>query len=117
MRQAQRESYGWWRRLRWYQKTDDRDGQWLVLRRRLSARSTPAISPSALMGRSSACHEINWGILPGGGATKVVADLMTHARCDVHDSLTGENDGRTRRPPKCRLVNESRAARPSSKPA
>ena len=39
--------------------------------------------------------EINWGILPGGGATKVARELMSFRRTMYH-ALMGENiDGRT----------------------
>jgi trans-feruloyl-CoA hydratase/vanillin synthase len=49
--------------------------------------------------------EINWGILPGGGATKVVVELMS-MRDAMYYSLTGEMmDGQTAA--KYRLVNES----------
>jgi trans-feruloyl-CoA hydratase/vanillin synthase len=49
--------------------------------------------------------EVNWGILPGGGATKVVADLMS-MRDAMYYSLTGEMmDGPTAA--RLRLVNES----------
>ena len=34
--------------------------------------------------------EINWGILPGGGATKVAIDLMP-MRDAMYHALTGEN--------------------------
>src|SRR5437588_1062220 len=34
--------------------------------------------------------EINWGILPGGGATKVAADLMPMRKAMYH-ALLGEN--------------------------
>jgi trans-feruloyl-CoA hydratase/vanillin synthase len=49
--------------------------------------------------------EINWGILPGGGATKVVVDLLS-LRDAMYYTLTGEMmDGQTAA--KYRLVNES----------
>ena len=39
--------------------------------------------------------EINWGILPGGGASKVVADLMPLRKAMYH-AMMGENiDGKT----------------------
>ena len=34
--------------------------------------------------------EINWGILPGGGATKVATELMT-LRTAMYHALLGEN--------------------------
>jgi trans-feruloyl-CoA hydratase/vanillin synthase len=52
-----------------------------------------------------ALSEINWGILPGGGATKVVVDLLG-MRDAMYHSLTGELiDGKTAAAWK--LVNES----------
>lgn len=49
--------------------------------------------------------EINWGILPGGGATKVVADLIP-MRDAMYHALTGENiDGK--KAAEWRLVNEA----------
>jgi feruloyl-CoA hydratase/lyase len=39
--------------------------------------------------------EVNWGILPGGGATKIVRELLSFRRAMYH-ALTGETiDGRT----------------------
>jgi trans-feruloyl-CoA hydratase/vanillin synthase len=39
--------------------------------------------------------EINWGILPGGGATKIARELLSFRRAMYH-SLMGENiDGKT----------------------
>ena len=39
--------------------------------------------------------EINWGILPGGGATKVARELLTF-RGAMYHAMTGETiDGRT----------------------
>jgi trans-feruloyl-CoA hydratase/vanillin synthase len=52
-----------------------------------------------------ALSEINWGILPGGGATKVVVDLMS-MRDAMYHALTGELiDGK--RAAAWKLVNES----------
>ncbi len=49
--------------------------------------------------------EINWGILPGGGATKVAAELMPMRKAMYH-TLLGENlTGREAAG--CGLVNES----------
>jgi len=49
--------------------------------------------------------EINWGILPGGGATKVARELLSFRRAMYH-ALTGETiDGRTAA--EWGLVNES----------
>src|SRR3954453_13032798 len=52
-----------------------------------------------------ALSEINWGILPGGGATKVVVDLLS-MRDAMYHALTGELiDGR--KAAAWKLVNES----------
>jgi trans-feruloyl-CoA hydratase/vanillin synthase len=104
VRQAQRESYGWWRRLRWYQKTTiAMVNGWCFGGGYgpLYACDLAICADEAKFGLS----EINWGILPGGGATKVVVDLMS-MRDAMYYSLTGEMmDGQTAA--KYRLVNES----------
>jgi trans-feruloyl-CoA hydratase/vanillin synthase len=104
VRKAQRESYGWWRRLRWYQKvTIAMVNGWCFGGGYgpLYACDLAIAADEARFGLS----EINWGILPGGGATKVVADLMS-LRDAMYYSLTGEMmDGQTAA--KYRLVNES----------
>jgi trans-feruloyl-CoA hydratase/vanillin synthase len=104
VRQAQRESYGWWRRLRWYQKTTiAMVNGWCFGGGYgpLYACDLAICADEAKFGLS----EINWGILPGGGATKVVVDLMP-MRDAMYYSLTGEMmDGQTAA--KYRLVNES----------
>jgi trans-feruloyl-CoA hydratase/vanillin synthase len=49
--------------------------------------------------------EINWGILPGGGATKIAVDLMSF-RDAMYHAMTGEAiDGKTAA--KWRLINEA----------
>jgi trans-feruloyl-CoA hydratase/vanillin synthase len=104
VRQAQRESYGWWRRLRWYQKTTiAMVNGWCFGGGYgpLYACDLAICADEARFGLS----EINWGILPGGGATKVVVELMS-MRDAMYYSLTGEMmDGQTAA--KYRLVNES----------
>ena len=104
VRQAQRESYGWWRRLRWYQKTTiAMVNGWCFGGGYgpLYACDLAICADEAKFGLS----EINWGILPGGGATKVVVELMS-MRDAMYYSLTGEMmDGQTAA--KYRLVNES----------
>ncbi|MDC8831879.1 p-hydroxycinnamoyl CoA hydratase/lyase [Alteromonas gilva] len=93
-RQAQRESYGWWRRLRWYQKaTIAMVNGWCFGGGYgpLFACDLAFAAEDAQFGLS----EINWGILPGGGAAKVVADLMPLRKAMYH-AMMGENiDGRT----------------------
>jgi trans-feruloyl-CoA hydratase/vanillin synthase len=104
VRQSQRESYGWWRRLRWYQKpTIAMVNGWCFGGGfgPLYACDLAIAADEARFGLS----EINWGILPGGGATKVVSELMS-MRDAMWYSLTGEMmDGQTAA--RLRLVNES----------
>lgn len=93
-RKAQRESYGWWRRLRWYQKpTIAMINGWCFGGGYgpLFACDLAFTAEEARFGLS----EINWGILPGGGASKVVAEL-TSFRNAMYHAMTGENiDGKT----------------------
>ncbi|MEI8633625.1 p-hydroxycinnamoyl CoA hydratase/lyase [Vibrio sp. PP-XX7] len=103
-RQAQRESYGWWRRLRWYQKpTIAMVNGWCF-----GGGYGPLFSCDLAFAAEEArfgLSEINWGILPGGGASKVVADLMPFRQAMYH-AMTGENiDGKTAA--EWGLVNES----------
>jgi feruloyl-CoA hydratase/lyase len=93
-RRAQREAYAWWRRLRWYQKpTIAMVNGWCFGGGYgpLFACDLAFAAEEAQFGLS----EINWGILPGGGATKVARELMPFRRAMYH-ALMGENiDGRT----------------------
>ena len=93
-RQAQRESYGWWRRLRWYQKpTIAMVNGWCFGGGYgpLFACDLAFAAEEAQFGLS----EINWGILPGGGATKVAVELLPFRKAMYH-AMMGENvDGRT----------------------
>lgn len=104
VRRAQRESYGWWRRLRWYQKpTIAMVNGWCFGGGYgpLFACDLAFAADEAQFGLS----EINWGILPGGGATKIARELMSFRRAMYH-ALMGENiDGRTAA--QWGLVNES----------
>jgi trans-feruloyl-CoA hydratase/vanillin synthase len=106
-RQAQRESYGWWRRLRWYQKpTIAMVNGWCFGGGYgpLFACDLAFAAEDATFGLS----EINWGILPGGGASKVIAEL-TGFRNAMYHAMMGENiDGRTAA--EWGLVNEAVAA-------
>jgi trans-feruloyl-CoA hydratase/vanillin synthase len=104
VRQAQRESYGWWRRLRWYQKpTIAMVNGWCF-----GGGYGPLYSCDLAIAADEAqfaLSEINWGILPGGGATKVVSDLMP-MRDAMYHAMTGELiDGK--KAAAWRLVNES----------
>ena len=93
VRQAQREAYGWWRRLRWYQKpTIAMVNGWCFGGGYgpLFACDLAFAAEEAQFGLS----EINWGILPGGGATKVARELLVLPPRDVSRA-----DGREHRRP------------------
>jgi feruloyl-CoA hydratase/lyase len=94
VRESQREAYGWWRRLRWYQKpTIAMINGWCFggAYAPLFACDLAFAAEDAQFGLS----EINWGILPGGGATKIARELLSFRRAMYH-ALTGETiDGRT----------------------
>src|SRR5579864_5756673 len=104
VRQVQREAYGWWRRLRWYQKpTIAMVNGWCFGGGYgpLFACDLAFASEEAQFGLS----EINWGILPGGGATKVAHELLSFRHAMYH-ALMGENiDGR--KAAEWGLVNEA----------
>jgi trans-feruloyl-CoA hydratase/vanillin synthase len=89
VRQSQREAYAWWERLRWFQKvTIAMVNGWCFggAYGPLFACDLAICSDDAQFGLS----EINWGILPGGGATKVAAELMPMRKAMYH-ALLGEN--------------------------
>ena len=104
IRKSQREAYTWWDRLRWYQKpTIAMINGWCFGGGYgpLFACDLAIAAEEAQFGLS----EINWGILPGGGATKVVVDLIP-LRDAMYHALTGELiDGQ--KAAEWRLVNES----------
>lgn len=94
VRRAQRESYGWWRRLRWFQKpTIAMVNGWCF-----GGGYGPLFACDLAFSAEEAqfgLSEINWGILPGGGATKVARELMPFRKAMYH-AMMGENiDGRT----------------------
>lgn len=104
VRRSQREAYGWWRRLRWYHKpTIAMVNGWCF-----GGGFAPLFACDLAIAADEArfgLSEVNWGILPGGGATKVVVDLMS-LRDAMYYTLTGEMmDGQTAA--RLRLVNES----------
>lgn len=89
VRDSQREAYAWWDRLRWYQKvTIAMVNGWCFggAYGPLFACDLAFCSDDAQFGLS----EINWGILPGGGATKVAMELMPMREAMYH-ALLGEN--------------------------
>ncbi len=104
IREAQGEAYGWWRKLRWYQKpTIAMVNGWCFGGGYgpLHACDLAFAAEDAQFGLS----EINWGILPGGGATKVATNLL-NMRNAMYHALMGENiDGKTAA--KWGLVNEA----------
>lgn len=104
IRRSQMESYGWFKRLREFEKvTIAMVHGWCFggAYAPLYACDLAFCADDATFGLS----EVNWGILPGGGASKVVADLMP-MRDAMYHALMGENlDGR--QAARARLVNES----------
>lgn len=107
IRRSQMESYGWFSRLRNYEKVTIAmiDG-WCFggAYAPLYACDLAFCSDDSTFGLS----EVNWGILPGGGASKVVVDLMP-LRDAMYHALLGENlTGQ--QAATARLVNESMPA-------
>ena len=89
IRRSQREAYSWWERLRWYQKpTIAMVNGWCFGGGYgpLYACDLAFCADEAQFGLS----EINWGILPGGGATKVAVNLMPMRKAMYH-AMLGEN--------------------------
>jgi feruloyl-CoA hydratase/lyase len=89
IRKSQREAYGWWDRLRWYEKpTIGMVHGWAFggAYGPLHALDIVVASDDATFGLS----EINWGILPGGGASKVAQELMPFRKAMYH-AMMGEN--------------------------
>ena len=104
VRRSQREAYAWWERLRWYQKsTIAMVNGWCFggAYGPLFACDLAFCSDDAQFGLS----EVNWGILPGGGATKVAVDLMP-LRAAMYHAMMGENLS-GQQAEKYNLVNES----------
>lgn len=103
-RKAQRESYGWWRRLRWYQKpTIAMINGWCF-----GGGYGPLFACDLAFAANEArfgLSEINWGILPGGGASKVATELLSFRRAMYHAMLGETINGTTAA--EWGLVNES----------
>jgi len=88
-RRAQRQAYRWWEQLRWYQKpTIAMVNGWCFggAYGPLHACDIAVAADEAQFGLS----EINWGILPGGGATKVATNFMPLRKAMYH-AMMGEN--------------------------
>jgi len=103
-RKAQSEAYAWWKKLRWYQKpTIAMVNGWCFGGGYgpLYACDLAIAAEEATFGLS----EINWGILPGGGATKVATNSMSF-RDAMYHTLTGENIS-GRKAAEWKLVNEA----------
>jgi trans-feruloyl-CoA hydratase/vanillin synthase len=104
IRGAQREAYGWWERLRWYEKpTIAMVNGWCF-----GGAYGPLFSCDLAVAAEDAqfgLSEINWGILPGGGASKVIVEL-TGFRNAMYHAMMGENvDGK--KAAEWGLVNEA----------
>lgn len=104
VRKAQREAYGWWERLRWYEKpTIAMVNGWCFggAYGPLFGCDLAVAAEDAQFGLS----EINWGILPGGGASKIIVEL-TGFRNAMYHAMMGENvDGK--KAAEWGLVNEA----------
>jgi trans-feruloyl-CoA hydratase/vanillin synthase len=94
VRQAQSEAYGWWRKLRWYHKpTIAMVNGWCF-----GGGYGPLFACDLAFAAEEAnfgLSEINWGILPGGGATKVARELMPMRKAMYHALLGETINGRT----------------------
>jgi trans-feruloyl-CoA hydratase/vanillin synthase len=104
VRKAQRDAYGWWRRLRWFEKpTIAMVNGWCF-----GGGFSPLFACDLAVAAETATFgvsEINWGIIPGGNVTKVLVELMS-ARDVMYYTLTGETfDGR--KAAQMRVVNEA----------
>jgi feruloyl-CoA hydratase/lyase len=89
IRGAQREAYSWWERLRWFEKpTIAMVNGWCFGGGYgpLFACDLAFTTEDAQFGLS----EINWGILPGGGASKVASELLSFRNAMYH-AMMGEN--------------------------
>ena len=92
-RNAQREAYGWWERLRWFEKpTLAMINGWCF-----GGAYGPLFGCDLAIAAEDAqfgLSEINWGILPGGGASKIIVEL-TGFRNAMYHAMMGENvDGK-----------------------
>ena len=89
IRHSQREAYGWWDRLRWFQKvTIAMVNGWCF-----GGGYGPLFGCDIAIAAEDAqfgLSEINWGILPGGGASKVAQELMPFRKAMYH-AMMGEN--------------------------
>ncbi len=104
VRRAQRDAYGWWRRLRWLEKPSIA----MVNGWCFGGGFSPLFACDLAVAAETATFgvsEINWGIIPGGNVTKVLTELMS-AREAMYYTLTGETfDGK--KAAEVKLVNEA----------
>lgn len=101
---ARRQSGGWWSRLMYFEKpTIAMINGWCF-----GGAFTPLVSCDLAIAAEEAnfgLSEINWGILPGGGASKIIVEL-TGFRNAMYHAMMGENiDGR--KAAEWGLVNEA----------
>jgi trans-feruloyl-CoA hydratase/vanillin synthase len=104
IRRSQRDAYGWFRRLRWFEKpTIAMVNGWCF-----GGAFGPLFSCDLAVAAETATFgvsEINWGIIPGGNVTKVLVELMS-ARDAMYYTLTGETfDGK--KAAELKVVNEA----------
>lgn len=104
VRESQREAYGWWQRLRWYQKpTIAMINGWCF-----GGAYGPLFGCDLAFAAEEASFglsEINWGILPGGGATKIATELLNFRNAMYHALLGETIDGK--KAAEWGLVNEA----------
>ena len=104
VRRSQRDAYGWFRRLRWFEKpTIAMVNGWCF-----GGGFAPPFACDLAVASETATFgvsEINWGIIPGGNVTKVLVELMSR-RDAMYYTLTGETfDGK--RAAELKVVNEA----------
>lgn len=88
IRRSQRDSYGWFNRLRWLEKPSIA----MVNGWCFGGAFGPLYSCDLAIAAEEATFgisEVNWGIIPGGNVTKIAADLMRN-RDGMYYILTGE---------------------------
>lgn len=87
-RAAQREAYGWWERLRWFEKpTIAMVNGWCF-----GGAFSPLVACDLAIAADEAVFglsEINWGIPPGNLVSKAVADTMGHRQA-LYYIMTGK---------------------------
>jgi trans-feruloyl-CoA hydratase/vanillin synthase len=95
VRKAQRESYGWWKQLRWFQKpTIAMVNGWCF-----GGGYGPLYACDLAIAADEAqfaLSEINWGILPGGAAAKAARGARSREPEKRLMSYPHRRDGRLR---------------------